>query len=167
MVDNSKKCKNCKCSIDRKKTFCNSSCAAIYNNKLRTKKDYGSCLECGTKLKKSKKYCNNNCQQQYERKEIFKDIENGNKNYHETTFRKFMIYKHGANCMECGWGEINKYTGNVPVQLEHIDGNSENNDIKNLKLLCPNCHSLTKTWGGANRGNGRKKRREKRNAGNA
>ena len=49
--------------------------------------------------------------------------------------------------MDCGWCEKNKKTGNIPIQLEHIDGHSENNSLDNLKLLCPNCHSLTPTYG--------------------
>lgn len=39
-----------------------------------------------------------------------------------------------------------------------MDGNHENNNLSNLKLLCPNCHSLTKTYKGANKGNGRQHR---------
>lgn len=65
--------------------------------------------------------------------------------------------------MECGWRERNKITGNVPIQLEHVDGNSNNHSLNNLKLLCPNCHSLTPTFGNLNNGNGRMKRKENRN----
>ena len=61
--------------------------------------------------------------------------------------------------MECGWCERNKHTGNIPIELEHIDGNNTNNELSNLKLLCPNCHSLTATYKGANRGNGPVERR--------
>jgi 5-methylcytosine-specific restriction endonuclease McrA len=60
--------------------------------------------------------------------------------------------------MECDWNKVNETTGKVPIQLEHIDGHSENNTLSNLKLLCPNCHSLTSTFGALNKGNGRKKR---------
>lgn len=35
--------------------------------------------------------------------------------------------------------------------LDHIDGNPSNNDLKNLRFLCPNCNSQTKTFGGKNR----------------
>jgi len=38
----------------------------------------------------------------------------------------------------------------IPLELDHIDGNSENNDLKNLRLLCPNCHALTSTYRGKN-----------------
>ena len=39
-----------------------------------------------------------------------------------------------------------------------VDGNYTNNKEENLTLLCPNCHSLTKTYKGANKGNGRHNR---------
>lgn len=163
MVSDSKKCKNCsELILEKRKIFCNSSCAATFNNKLR-KTDFGCCLECEKELNKSKrKYCSNKCQGLFESKKTFKNIENGNIDYHEETFKRFLIFKYGAQCMNCGWNQVNQYTGKVPIQIEHIDGNAENNELKNLKLLCPNCHSLTKTWGGANKGNGRKKRREKK-----
>ena len=63
--------------------------------------------------------------------------------------------------MKCEWNEIHPITGNVPVQIEHIDGNSDNNSLENLKLLCPNCHSLTPTYGALNKTN--KGRESKRN----
>lgn len=43
----------------------------------------------------------------------------------------------------------------IPLEIDHIDGNSENNSEENLRLICPNCHSLTATYKGANRGKGR------------
>ena len=61
--------------------------------------------------------------------------------------------------MKCGWSERNPITKKVPIQMEHIDGNSENNSIENLELLCPNCHSLTPTFGALNKGRGRKNRK--------
>jgi 5-methylcytosine-specific restriction endonuclease McrA len=62
--------------------------------------------------------------------------------------------------MECGWDKINPITNNVPIELEHIDGDSTNNSLENLKLLCPNCHSLTPTFGALNKGNGRWSKRK-------
>lgn len=62
---------------------------------------------------------------------------------------------HGDKCSRCGWSERHPLTGKVPIEVEHIDGNWENNSPKNLTLLCPNCHSLTPTFRNLNRGNGR------------
>jgi hypothetical protein len=38
----------------------------------------------------------------------------------------------------------------IPLELDHIDGDVENNAISNLRLLCPNCHALTPTYRGRN-----------------
>jgi hypothetical protein len=46
----------------------------------------------------------------------------------------------------------------VPIEVEHIDGDWRNSRVENLTLLCPNCHSLTATYRGLNRGRGRAKR---------
>lgn len=164
MVYDSKKCQNCNSVIlTNRKKFCSSSCSAIFNNKLRIKKTYGNCENCNKELLgHQKKYCSNACQGFLKQRKIFEAIENGGLNFHEDSFKRYMIQKYGEQCMECGWCEVNKYTGKIPIQLEHIDGNSENNKLDNLKLLCPNCHTLTPTWGGANRGNGREKRKIKR-----
>jgi hypothetical protein len=72
--------------------------------------------------------------------------------------RKFLIRSRGNRCEKCGWCEINPYTNLVPIQMDHINGDPHENGIQNLVLLCPNCHSLTPTWGGANRGKGREGR---------
>ena len=53
---------------------------------------------------------------------------------------------------------MNLKTGLVPLVADHIDGNWRNNVENNLRLLCPNCDSLTPTYAGSNRGNGRKAR---------
>jgi len=43
------------------------------------------------------------------------------------------------------------------LQCDHIDGNRSNNDISNLRWLCPNCHATTDTYCGRNN----KRKREK------
>jgi len=156
-------CKECNREFEdlssRNRIFCSQSCNAKYNNRQRGFESniLSPCLFCGDSVK-NKKYCSRDCQHQYEREVTFKKIENGDVTLYEKNYKKYLIYKYGEKCMECGWCEINKKTGKVPIQLEHIDGHSENNSLLNLKLLCPNCHSLTPTYGFLNKGNGRKKR---------
>lgn len=53
-------------------------------------------------------------------------------------------------CSECGIFEWRNKT--LSLDLEHIDGNRNNNNKTNLTLLCPNCHSQTDTYRGKNRG---------------
>lgn len=72
--------------------------------------------------------------------------------------RRYLFEKYQSKCCECGWGMVNPSTGKTPLEVEHIDGNHKNNNEGNLKLLCPNCHSLTPTFKSLNRGNGRKER---------
>jgi len=63
----------------------------------------------------------------------------------------------GRQCQECG---IEGWNGKaLTFELEHIDGNGDNNNLINLLILCPNCHSQTDTYKIRNRGNGRHQRR--------
>lgn len=70
--------------------------------------------------------------------------------------RRYLFEKSGEKCSKCGWGERNEVSGKIPLEVDHIDGNSENNLETNLRLLCPNCHSLTPHFRNLNKGNGRK-----------
>lgn len=68
---------------------------------------------------------------------------------------KKRLYRSGVKeeCVECGLGpEWNSKP--ITLQLDHIDGDKFNNTKENLQILCPNCHTQTKTY--AN--NGAKKR---------
>ncbi len=69
--------------------------------------------------------------------------------------KRYIFNKYDSKCDNCGWGERNPHTKNIPLEIDHIDGNYENTKEENLILLCPNCHSLTKTYKGGNKGNGR------------
>lgn len=70
------------------------------------------------------------------------------------TLKKFILQ---ANlfpylCSECGIGDT---YNNKPItlQLDHNDGDRLNNEIENLRFLCPNCHTQTHTYGSKNRKN--------------
>lgn len=75
--------------------------------------------------------------------------------------RSYLFKKYNNKCQKCGWGEINPISGKIPLQIHHIDGNCLNNSEYNLELLCPNCHSLTDTFGNLNENSKRVFRRQK------
>jgi len=52
-------------------------------------------------------------------------------------------------CEECGWRKESK-DGRLPLELDHINGDSKDNRLENLRILCPNCHSLKSTHRGRN-----------------
>jgi len=75
-------------------------------------------------------------------------------------FREHVLLIAGHQCSQCGWGKRNQTTGRVPLHVDHIDGDWTNNIVSNLRVLCPNCHSLTPTYGSLNRGKGRRSARQ-------
>lgn len=167
-INNPKRCKFCNNIIPKDKkrnTFCNKSCAAKFNNKSSINIEPNKCKFCSKIVKN--KFCNNTCFSKYKEKIVFDKIDNNtfnlkNKITESKWIKKYLINKYGNKCMKCNWDEKNKITNKVPIQLNHIDGNSENNKLNNLELLCPNCHSLTDNYGALNTGNGRTKRKEYR-----
>ena len=74
--------------------------------------------------------------------------------------RKYLLDKTNYTCEipGCGCNFINPYTGLSILQIHHIDGDCKNNKENNLELLCPNCHSLTENYGGANKNSTREYR---------
>ena len=70
---------------------------------------------------------------------------------HPRTLKKYLISARGYKC-EGDCAVEDTWNGNpITLQLDHIDGNSDNNFLSNLRLLCPNCHSQTPTYKGGNK----------------
>lgn len=67
---------------------------------------------------------------------------------------KNKLFKAGLKypqCELCGW-EQQASDGRIPVELDHVNGNRHDNRLENLRILCPNCHSLQPTHRGKNKG---------------
>lgn len=65
------------------------------------------------------------------------------------------LLKHGfkkQRCEKCGLTEWNNQP--IPVELHHIDGNTNNNTLDNIQLLCPNCHAQTANYRSKNKRTG-------------
>lgn len=127
------------------------------------------CVSCNKEIPNRNKYCNNSCQSDFSYKSYIKVWLHGGKNGSRGLVAKnlsghiirYLREKSEGKCTICGWNEENKITGRVPLEIDHIDGDSDNNLLDNLRLICPNCHSLTATYRNLNNGNGRKWRKAK------
>ena len=53
-------------------------------------------------------------------------------------------------CSQCGC-DGHWQNGIISLEIDHIDGDNKNNEISNLRYLCPNCHALTDTYRGKNK----------------
>lgn len=125
----------------------------------------GTCLVCKTVLtqRSQQKYCSNQCQADG-RYESFKNswlveqkaVVTLNISRH---IKRYLVERSDEKCSVCKWNKRHPITNKVPLEVDHIDGDSENNNLKNLRLLCPNCHSLTPFFRNLNKGNGRAWRR--------
>lgn len=60
--------------------------------------------------------------------------------HHEAVYsgKKVWVLHKKDKCELCGFVAINQ----VQLDVDHIDGNKDNNDPKNLQTLCANCHRL-------------------------
>lgn len=135
-------------SSDRK--FCSRSCSATHNNRGKQhnpKKKRDTCLQCDIPLLKEsqKKFCSIECGFQYNWDHKIKPLVESGKCTTPSTVKKYLFNVRGEQCEECGQLPI---WNNKPLTLhiDHIDGNSDNNELDNVRILCPHCHSQTSTY---------------------
>lgn len=120
------------------------------------------CLFCSNYIplnKKNNKFCNNKCHTNFQKNIVRTKIEKtGNIDGHSSG-RRYLLETRGNKCEICGLKEWNNNF--IIMIVDHIDGNSSNNMVSNLRLVCPNCDSQLPTYKGRNKGNGRHNRRKR------
>jgi HNH endonuclease len=68
---------------------------------------------------------------------------------------KLKLLRAGIKQHRCEGCHLTEWLGKpIPLELDHINGNNQDNSLSNLRLLCPNCHCFTPTY------RGKKKRRK-------
>jgi hypothetical protein len=162
-------CLNCNKNIKKRNKFCGSSCAATFNNLRRPSKikpeQIQNCLHCNksiirrpNEIKKGHKlFCNNSCykaHKMYNLKNEFDCLFSEGKIKRRPVLRKLVIQRDGYKCSNCN--NSTWLNAQIPLWLDHIDGNASNNLPNNLRMICLNCDALNSTFGGKNRGKGRK-----------
>ncbi|QBQ81157.1 putative endonuclease [Escherichia phage vB_EcoS_HdH2] len=121
-----------------------------------------TCLNCGITKPKSRgsagKYCGPACQQEYQTKQkVLKWLAGEEPGYTgkaaqlKPFVRKWLWDTRGTACEVCGWDGKHPIDGAVLTEVDHIDGDATNCSPENLKILCPNCHSMTPTHRARNR----------------
>jgi hypothetical protein len=175
-------CIQCKTVFEKRKSeiirnpnhFCSRSCSAKFNNKNNPKKVKKAqlvnttCGFCNKGIVRRKyelknntnNFCTRLCQRNYDYNEFIKNWLNGKESGNASGgasawVKRYILEKCNNKCVACNTG--NTWNG-IPLilQLDHIDGDCKNNLELNLRILCPNCHTQTNTYGSKNKNSSRK-----------
>lgn len=133
------------------------------------------CINCKNEFRASydsyAMFCSNKCHAEHKQSKFIKRWKQGKEsggikgasvsNY----VRKYLFHKYKNKCSLCGWSKRNRFSGTIPLIVDHKNGNSEDCSEKNLRLICSNCDSLTSTYKFLNAGKGRFSRRQRYRSG--
>lgn len=92
-----------------------------------------------------------------QRKQMLRFINGESNTLSNSAIKRLLLRENYVEdkCIECGNSE---WMGKkLNLELDHIDGDNFNNSFQNLRLLCPNCHSITDSYCGKNKNTGKMK----------
>lgn len=108
-----------------------------------------TCQSCGIEFTynpyhKTGKYCSSKCQSDHARTLFIKEWKSGGpggKKEVSNHVRRHLIEESGGKCSQCGWSGTNVHTGNLCLEIDHINDDPFDHSYGNLQVLCPNCHA--------------------------
>ena len=120
------------------------------------------CENCGNEHDGSYgsgRFCSKECAKAFSGKQSkgnyisLKDLNLDKLPYIQSFKLKKWLIKHHLKENKCECCGISEWNGKpIECALHHKDGNKHNNKLKNLIILCPNCHSQTDNFTAKNRG---------------
>jgi len=111
-----------------------------------------TCLYCGSEIsynvRGQPKFCCFSCSTKY-RMRLSKE-KLGQGVLHLQTLRRILINEFGQKCQICNKSRWNGK--DIPIIVDHINGDPTNDSLKNLRLVCPNCDAQLPTYKRKNKG---------------
>ena len=122
-------------------------------------KQFKNCF-CGNQINSNKNHCNPTCRASENWDNKKKYFENHNDwqgiaegSHKDKFYKRYLLEKRGHQCEIC---KIDKWMSQkIPLILDHISGNSSDNKLTNLRLVCGNCDMQLPTYKSKNKGHGR------------
>lgn len=160
-------CKNCSSIIEvpeqrqpnevRDLEACSRSCSAELQEHERSKQ---KCLFCRTEgVWNGEYFCSQKCWISWRYSARINRMKEENIEISGSALRRTLLWFYGNECLKCKRTEWNEKK--IPVDVDHVDGNADNNRWKNVRLLCLNCHGQTETYKARNDNSSRQYRRKR------
>jgi hypothetical protein len=125
---------------NEKRVFCSMACYGVSCRKENP------CVVCGTQIlaSKNKKTCSRSCANKHRAGLTYKTNKRKDKVKSQQALKMRLLEVRGKKCERC---DYNKYE---ILQVHHQDRDRNNNNLSNLALICPNCHTeehhLENSW---------------------